>query len=242
MSPIIYSYGELVPMLPFAGGEYNGVTYKYTENWAGGSFGQFRRKKGLFHRQILFRHALSGLSALEQDYDRIKGSLGPPERIYQFSPNSAITIRDIRLSPSELKVVDLIDGKTNLAGIISSSSLPPLDTSRVLFSLLSLKIIEEVKKEEKPETKPTPMLPLDGVYGLDPVALLELDRKALSTNAIAFLKHIDGRRTLINAIEESKLEKNKAMEGLWELYERGLLKTVTIEKKPPIESVQWRPL
>jgi len=168
---------------------------------------------------------------------RIKGVLGPPERIYQFSPHSAITIRDIRLSPSELKVVDLIDGKTNLAGIISSSSLTPLDTSRVLFSLLSLKIIEEIRKEEAPETKPAPMLPLDEVYGLDPVALLELDRKALSPHAIAFLKHVDGRRTLIQAIEESRLEKNKAMEGLWELYERGLLKPVVSATKPQIESI-----
>jgi len=168
--------------------------------------------------------------------DMIKGSLGPPERIYQFSPHSAITISDIRLSPSELKVVDLIDGKTNLAGIISSSSLTPLDTSRVLFSLLSLKIIEEVRKEQAAETKPAPMLPLDEVYGLDPVALLELDRGALSLHAITFLKHIDGRRTLLRAIEESGIEKNKAMQGLWELYERGLLKAVATEVRPPLET------
>jgi len=167
---------------------------------------------------------------------RIKGSLGPPERIYQFSTHSAITIRDIRLSPSELKVVDLIDGKTNLAGIISSSSLTPLDTSRVLFSLLSLKIIEEVRKEGAVETEPAPMLPLDEVYGLDPVALLELDRGSLSLHAITFLKHIDGRRTLLRAIEESELEKKKAMEGLWELYERGLLKAVATAARPPLET------
>jgi len=174
--------------------------------------------------------------------DRMKKNLGPPSRVFRLSPNPTISLQDLRLSPSEAKLVDLIDGKRNVEEIISSSTLTPLNASRVLFCLLSVKIIEELGEGPAAEPKAPEALPLEGVFGLDPVALLDLDREALPPSAVDILKLFDGRRTLLQVVEESSYEREEALIGIQELLEKRLLKAVAVPQKPLSEAAPAPPL
>lgn len=162
--------------------------------------------------------------------DRLKKSLGSPQRILTLSPTPPVSIQDLRLSPSEARLVDLIDGKRTTEEIISQSNLTPLNASRVFFCLLTLRIVEDAGEEPEPESGG---LPLDTVFGLDPVALLELDREAVSPSAVSLLRFIDGHRSLLRVLEESTLNKSEAAEAVRELLDKGLLRILSA---PPGES------
>jgi hypothetical protein len=88
------------------------------------------------------------------DPDVIRYALGDMDRRLELSPDPLLRFQKITLSPTDGFVLSRVDGTTTARELIQLIPVPPEETQKSLFSLLSVGIVEYGEKKAKPAKEP----------------------------------------------------------------------------------------
>jgi hypothetical protein len=115
--------------------------------WKSGSF-QFFESMVDFHEKITLSLnttslIMEGIRRLDEGA-RIKEKIKSTEMVFERVPGADPRAEDLDLTQGELRVWDHIDGVRSIREITGVSDLTEFEVSRIMFQLLSARIIEEV--------------------------------------------------------------------------------------------------
>lgn len=124
-------------------------------------YGLFTWKSGTFHfyeSMIDFQEKITlslattslimeGIRRMDEGA-RIKEKIKSPEMIFECVPGSDPHKADLDLTHEELRLWDVIDGQRTIRALAGLSDLTEFEVSRIMFQLLSARMIEEVMREK----------------------------------------------------------------------------------------------
>lgn len=121
--------------------------------WKGGEFFFFDSNEDLAQERIVLQINTSsvimeGIRRLDESA-RIREKIPDLDVVFQKVPNVTPNFDDLDLSEGEIAVYHTIDGKMNVRELTGRSDLTEFEVTRILFQLLTARLIEVVKEEEK---------------------------------------------------------------------------------------------
>ena len=118
--------------------------------WKEGEFEFFATDEEIQERITLSINTSSiimeGIRRLDEGA-RIQEKITSLEMIFIHVPGAELT-DDLDMSPTELKLFDYIDGKRTIRELIGMSELTEFDVTRILFQLMSARLIEVTSQEK----------------------------------------------------------------------------------------------
>ncbi len=85
------------------------------------------------------------------NWTRIKREMPSLDTVLILSNDPLSIFQDIELSPHDRKMLSLIDGKKTIKELINNAWISSFEAMKILYLLLSIKVLEEKSIEEKPE-------------------------------------------------------------------------------------------
>jgi hypothetical protein len=90
---------------------------------------------------------MEGIRRLDET-ERIREKITSPTLVFEKVAGAAPDLKELDMSPTEIEIYNNIDGQLTVRELIGKSDLSDFDVMRILFQLLSARLIEEA--EEKP--------------------------------------------------------------------------------------------
>ncbi len=120
--------------------------------WKDGSFAFFDSADELANERIMLAINTSsvimeGIRRLDESA-RIREKITGPDMVFAKVPGTVPDFRELEMASSEIEVYNNIDGKLNVRELIGKSELTEFEVTRILFQLLSARMIE-VAPEDK---------------------------------------------------------------------------------------------
>lgn len=85
------------------------------------------------------------------NWTRIKREMPSLETVLTLSNDPLSIFQDIELSPQDRKMLSIIDGTKTIKELINNAWISSFEAMKILYVLLSIKVLEEKNIEEKPE-------------------------------------------------------------------------------------------
>ncbi len=85
------------------------------------------------------------------NWTRIKREMPSLDTVLILSNDPLSIFQDIELSPQDRKMLSLIDGEKTIKELINNAWISSFEAMKILYLLLSIKVLEEKSIEEKPE-------------------------------------------------------------------------------------------
>jgi tetratricopeptide (TPR) repeat protein len=85
------------------------------------------------------------------DFVRLRNDLPPMDTVLQITLDPMILFQDIKLTDPERKLLMQVDGKSNILEVFAASELPAFETLKLLYSFLSVGLVESGITELRPE-------------------------------------------------------------------------------------------
>jgi len=119
--------------------------------WKSGTFSFFEGPLDLQERITLSINTSSiimeGIRRMDETA-RIKEKITSLELIFQQVPGAAPNLEELDLTPTEMNIFHEIDGARTIRDLIGMHDLTEFDVSRILFQLLSARLIEQATQEK----------------------------------------------------------------------------------------------
>ncbi len=121
--------------------------------WKGGEFFFFDSTEDLAQERIVLQintssTIMEGIRRLDESA-RIREKIPDLEVVFAKVPNVTPDFGNLDLSDGEISVYHTIDGVMNVRELTGRSDLTEFEVTRILFQLLTARLIEVVKEEEK---------------------------------------------------------------------------------------------
>lgn len=126
--------------------------------WKEGEFAFFESVEDLAQERIVLQINTSsvimeGIRRLDESA-RIREKVPDLGMIFAKIPGVVPDFQDLDLSASEIAIYNAIDGKLNVRELTGRSELTEFEVTRILFQLVSARLIEVVKAEEEKAFRP----------------------------------------------------------------------------------------
>lgn len=120
--------------------------------WETGEFAFFESDEQLQERILLSLNTsaiiMEGIRRLDEGA-MIRERITSLAIVYAVVPGSEAQLPALELSDQEIELFHLIDGSRSIRALIRDSSLTEFETLRILYQLVSARLIEEVREEKK---------------------------------------------------------------------------------------------
>ena len=121
--------------------------------WKDGEFSFFDSTEDLAQERIVLQINTSsvimeGIRRLDESA-RIREKIPDLDVVFAKVPNMTPNFDDLDLSEGEIGIFHMIDGTMNVRELTGRSDLTEFEVTRILFQLLTARLIEVVKEEEK---------------------------------------------------------------------------------------------
>lgn len=131
------------------------VIYSLFE-WKEGSFAFYETSEEVVAERIVLQLNTSsvimeGIRRLDE-MARIREKVTSPELVVAKVPGEAPDFQELDLNEAEVEVYNAIDGRLTVRELIGRSELTEFEVMRILFQLLSARLVEEVKEEKSERT------------------------------------------------------------------------------------------
>ncbi len=131
------------------------VIYSLFE-WKEGSFAFYETSEEVVAERIVLQLNTSsvimeGIRRLDE-MARIREKVTSPELVVAKVPGEAPDFQELDLNETEVEVYNAIDGRLTVRELIGRSELTEFEVMRILFQLLSARLVEEVKEEKSERT------------------------------------------------------------------------------------------
>ena len=126
--------------------------------WKGGEFSFFESVEDLAQERIVLQINTSsvimeGIRRLDESA-RIKEKVPDLNMVFVKVPGVVPDFHDLDLSAAEIAIYNAIDGKLNVRELTGRSELTEFEVTRILFQLVSARLVEQVKAEEEKAFRP----------------------------------------------------------------------------------------
>ncbi|MEO6487376.1 MAG: DUF4388 domain-containing protein [Thermoanaerobaculia bacterium] len=131
------------------------VIYSLFE-WKEGSFAFYETSEEVMAERIVLQLNTSsvimeGIRRLDE-MARIREKVTSPELVVAKVPGEAPDFQELDLNETEVEVYNAIDGRLTVRELIGRSELTEFEVMRILFQLLSARLVEEVHEEKTGRT------------------------------------------------------------------------------------------
>jgi hypothetical protein len=120
--------------------------------WSEGSFQLVESAEEMAHERIVLNinpssAIMEGIRRLDE-MGRIREKITGPEMVFMRVPGTDPDFGELDMSDHEIAVYNNIDGMLTVRGLIGKSALTEFEVERILFQLLTARLIEEAPEDE----------------------------------------------------------------------------------------------